>query len=112
MRKALLIIGAAVVASNCLADQAAATAAGVDLDVAYCESTGAQYIDTGILGNPGIKVEAEIMWTDEAPSEDEDSTCSGPLTRSTTAAHPGGAISSPRTPMGIPCSASATGSTL
>ena len=39
-------------------------AAGVDLDIAYCESTGEQYIDTGILGNPGLRVEAEIMWTE------------------------------------------------
>jgi len=46
------------------ADKAAAAAAGVDLDVAYCESTGEQYIDTGILGNPGLRVEAEIMWTE------------------------------------------------
>ena len=46
------------------ADEAAAAAAGVDLDFAYCESTGEQYIDTGILGNPGLKVEAEIMWTE------------------------------------------------
>ena len=45
-----------------LADKAAAAAAGVDLDVAYCESTGQQYIDTGILGNPGLRVEAEIAW--------------------------------------------------
>ena len=53
------------------ADTAAATAAGVDLDVAYCESTGAQYIDTGILGNPGLRVEAEIMWTDPYPSANQ-----------------------------------------
>ena len=47
-----------------LADEAVAAAAGVDLDIAYCESTGEQYIDTGILGNPGLRVEAEIMWTE------------------------------------------------
>ena len=61
---------ATAIAINCLADQAAATAAGVDLDVAYCESTGEQYIDTGILGNPGLRVEAEIMWTETAPDDD------------------------------------------
>ena len=54
-----------------LADQAAAEAAGVDLDVEYCESTGEQYIDTGVLGNPGLRVEAEIMWTDTAPADDQ-----------------------------------------
>ena len=52
------------------ADAAAAAAAGVDLNVAYCESTGAQYIDTGILGNPGLRVEAEVMWTETAPDGD------------------------------------------
>ena len=46
------------------ANDAAAAAAGVDLDFAYCESTGEQYIDTGILGNPGLRVEAEVMWTE------------------------------------------------
>ena len=61
---------ATAIAINCLADQAAATAAGVDLDVAYCESTGEQYIDTGILGNPGLRVEAEVMWTETAPDDD------------------------------------------
>ena len=54
-----------------LADQAAAAAAGVDLDVEYCESTGEQYIDTGVLGNPGLRVEAEIMWTDPNPPDDQ-----------------------------------------
>ena len=54
-----------------LADQAAAAAAGVDLDVEYCESTGEQYIDTGVLGNPGLRVEAEIMWTDTNPADDQ-----------------------------------------
>ena len=63
MKKQLIMTCAAALVSNCFADQAAATAAGVDLDVAYCESTGAQYIDTGILGNPGLRVEAEVMWT-------------------------------------------------
>ena len=63
MNKLLIMTCAAALVSNCFADQAAATAAGVDLDVAYCESTGAQYIDTGILGNPGLRVEAEVMWT-------------------------------------------------
>ena len=51
-------------APSAFADEAAAAAAGVDLDVAYCESTGKQYIDTGILGNPGLRVEAEVMWTE------------------------------------------------
>ena len=51
------------------ADAATAAAAGVDLDVAYCESTGAQYIDTGILGNPGLRVEADVVWMSTA-SED------------------------------------------
>lgn len=70
--KKLLIIGAAVaLANNCFADQAAATAAGVDLDVAYCESTGEQYIDTGILGNPGLRVEAEIMWLENVTPKDD-----------------------------------------
>ena len=54
-----------------LADQAAAAAAGVDLDVEYCESTGEQYIDTGVLGNPGLRVEAEFMWTDTNPADDQ-----------------------------------------
>ena len=53
------------------ADAAAAAAAGVDLNVAYCESTGAQYIDTGILGNPGLRVEAEIMWLENVTPEDD-----------------------------------------
>ena len=54
-----------------LADQSAAEAAGVDLDVEYCESTGEQYIDTGVLGNPGLRVEAEIMWMEPAPADDQ-----------------------------------------
>ena len=59
----LLMAAALCAAAPCaLADKAAAAAAGVDLDVAYCESTGQQYIDTGILGNPGLRVEAEIAW--------------------------------------------------
>lgn len=53
------------------ADMAAAAAAGIDLSAAYCESTGQQYIDTGILGNPGLRVEAEIMWTDPSPTNDQ-----------------------------------------
>ena len=72
MKRQLIMTCAAVaLANNCFADQAAATAAGVDLDVAYCESTGAQYIDTGVLGNPGLRVEAEIMWTDPNPPDDQ-----------------------------------------
>ena len=72
--KRLLTMTCAAVAmvSNCFADQAAATAAGVNLDVAYCESTGAQYIDTGVLGNPGLRVEAEIMWTGTNLSASDD----------------------------------------
>jgi len=58
----LLAAALCTVAPCALADKAAAAAAGVDLDIAYCESTGEQYIDTGILGNPGLRVEAEIMW--------------------------------------------------
>ena len=52
-------------------DQAAAAAAGVDLDVEYCESTGEQYIDTGVLGNPGLRVEAEFMWTESITPNDD-----------------------------------------
>jgi hypothetical protein len=64
VEKMFLLLAAALctVAPCALADKAAAAAAGVDLDIAYCESTGEQYIDTGILGNPGLRVEAEIMW--------------------------------------------------
>jgi len=64
VEKMFLLLAAALctVAPCALADKAAAAAAGVDLDVAYCESTGEQYIDTGILGNPGLRVEAEIAW--------------------------------------------------
>lgn len=68
----LLALAVAVMAfAPSFADEAAAVAAGVDLDIAYCESTGEQYIDTGILGNPGIRVEAEIMWTDSNPTNDQ-----------------------------------------
>lgn len=68
----LLMAAALCAAAPCaLADKAAAAAAGVDLDVAYCESTGQQYIDTGILGNPGLRVEAEFMWTDSNPTNDQ-----------------------------------------
>ena len=63
--KRLFVLAVAVLAfASAYADEAAAVAAGVDLDIAYCESTGEQYIDTGILGNPGLRVEAEIMWTE------------------------------------------------
>ena len=66
-----LLMAAIVAMAPCaFADEAAATAAGVDLEVAYCESTGEQYIDTGILGNPGLKVEADIMWMN-VTSEDQ-----------------------------------------
>ena len=58
----LMAVALCAAASSAFADEAAAAAAGVDLDVAYCESTGEQYIDTGILGNPGLRVEAEIAW--------------------------------------------------
>ena len=52
-----LLMAAIVAMAPCaFADEAAAAAAGVDLDFAYCESTGEQYIDTGILGNPGLRV--------------------------------------------------------
>jgi hypothetical protein len=39
--------------------------------LSYLGSEGNSYIDTGILGNPGFKVDAEIMWTDEAPADDQ-----------------------------------------
>ena len=61
----------AFLAPSAFADQAAAEAAGVDLNVEYCESTGEQYIDTGILGNPGLRVEAEIMWTENITPNDD-----------------------------------------
>ena len=51
------------------ADDAAAGAAGVDLDVAWCEGTGAQYIDTGIIGKPGVRAEATFAWTDFSGSD-------------------------------------------
>ena len=61
--KRLFVLAVATLAfAPSYADEAAAAAAGVDLDIAYCESTGEQYIDTGILGNPGIRVEADFMW--------------------------------------------------
>ena len=49
-------------APRVFADVAAATAAGVDLKVAWCESTGAQYVDTGIIAKPRIRVEAQLQW--------------------------------------------------
>jgi hypothetical protein len=62
MKRLFVLAVAAMAFAPSYADEAAAAAAGVDLDFAYCESTGEQYIDTGILGNPGLRVEAEIMW--------------------------------------------------
>ena len=50
------------VAPRAFADAAAAAAAGVDLKVAWCESTGAQYVDTGIIAKPRIRVEAQLQW--------------------------------------------------
>ena len=47
----------------------AAAAAGVDLMVAYCEATGAQYVDTGITASLGLKFEASFEWTGGAVDE-------------------------------------------
>ncbi len=71
MKRLFVLAVAALAFAPSYADEAAAIAAGVDLDIAYCESTGEQYIDTGILGNPGLRVEAEIMWTDPSPADDQ-----------------------------------------
>ena len=49
-------------APRAFADVAAAVAAGVDLKVAWCESTGAQYVDTGVVAKPHIRVEAQLQW--------------------------------------------------
>ena len=62
MKRLFVLAVAALAFAPSFADEAAAVAAGVDLDIAYCESTGEQYIDTGILGNPGLRVEADFMW--------------------------------------------------
>ena len=35
--------------------------------LAYIGATGAQYVDTGIEGRPGTKVEASLSWTDAQP---------------------------------------------
>ena len=40
----------------------AAAAAGVDLRVAYIESSYAQYIDSGVVSGPGVKAEAVAAW--------------------------------------------------
>ena len=69
MKKQLIMTCAAVaLVSNCFADQAAATAAGVDLDVAYCESTGAQYIDTGAIPTSATRVQCAFSLT-SVPSD-------------------------------------------
>ena len=41
----------------------AAIPSDIDLKVAYCQSTGSQYIDTGITASLGLKYEACFMWT-------------------------------------------------
>ena len=67
MKSAVL---AATLACAAIAPQAAhatpeaAAAAGVDLRVAYIESTGYQYIDSGVVSGPGVKAEAVAAWVD------------------------------------------------
>ena len=48
-------------APRAFADVATAAAAGVDLKVAWCESTGAQYVDTGVVAKPRIRVEDKCL---------------------------------------------------
>ena len=71
MKRLLALAVVTMAFAPSFADMAATAAAGIDLSAAYCESTGQQYIDTGILGNPGLRVEAEIMWTDPSPTNDQ-----------------------------------------
>ena len=39
-------------------------------ELEYLGSEGNSYIDTGILGNPGLRVEAEVAWTDTTYADD------------------------------------------
>ena len=41
-----------------------AAAPAVTLDIPYCESTGAQFIGTGVNGGPGVKTEVVLEWVD------------------------------------------------
>ena len=36
--------------------------------VSYVESTGSQWVDTGIIGRPNTKIEAKVEWMDLADS--------------------------------------------
>ena len=44
----------------------------LDLKVPYIESNGGQYIDTGVLGNPGVKAEATFAYAAGISSTDRD----------------------------------------
>ena len=39
-----------------------------DKFVRYVEATGSQYVDTGIVGRPGIKTECKVEWMSFADS--------------------------------------------
>ena len=63
--KSFLVIIPFIVSLEAVAGDAyfaAAKAAGVDLEVDYCEASGHQYVDTGVVGRPHTKVEAKFSW--------------------------------------------------
>ena len=66
------LYAAALVAAIVTGAATAARAAGLPdgyTAVEYIESTGGQYIDTGVAAKTGVKVEARALWT----TEDQDS---------------------------------------
>ena len=67
MKSAILVVAvacAAIAPQAVRATPEAAAAAGVDLRVAYIESSMAQYIDSGVVAGPGVKAEADAAWID------------------------------------------------
>ena len=65
MKSAILAMACAAIAPQAVrATPEAAAAAGVDLRVAYIESSMAQYIDSGVVSGPGVKAEAVAAWID------------------------------------------------
>ena len=69
--KGYLSGGDASTAAAGLVGPPAGVPANPKYELEYLGSEGNSYIDTGILGNPGLRVEAEIMWTDNAPADDQ-----------------------------------------
>ena len=58
----LLSASAAIAASAVMATSGASATECVELD--YVEATGAQWVDTGIIGRCGTKAEIKVEWTD------------------------------------------------